>query len=387
MPGRCAWPRSSSPSSSPASGSATWPSAATTRSRASSPRPPRRSRAAPTTSTSSGSPTGLNRPTWVGTAPGDRRALGARAARPRRPRRRRPPHDAARPRRPGQARRRAGPARHRLPPRLRDRPPRLPALVRPQGRHARRGVPRPAATDDRPAAAAPAAVRRPARGEPQRRPARVRPRRPPLPRPRRRRRRVRPRPHRPGPGQPARQDRRRRRRRAAPRVAGRAHRPAQPVAVLVRLRARRAVDRRRRPGRDRGDRPRAARARRAAEEPRLERVRGRASGCPATTSTARGELVWPVATYKHDGRLLGHRRRRLRRLAPAALGRRYVYGDFCSGSLWTLAGHARGPRERRPPRAGDGRPGSPTSARTPTASSCSRRRPARSTARCRAGSG
>ena len=27
-----------------------------------------------------------------------------------------------------------------------------------------------------------------------------------------------------------------------------------------------------------------------------------------------------------------------------ALGRRYVYGDFCSGTLWSLAGHAGGPR-------------------------------------------
>ena len=75
-----------------------------------------------------------------------RRAVGARAAGPRAAPRRRPPHRRARPLRPREARRRAGPARHRLPPRLRHRPPPLPALVGPEGRHARGRVPRAAAT-------------------------------------------------------------------------------------------------------------------------------------------------------------------------------------------------------------------------------------------------
>ena len=70
-----------------------------------------------------------------------RRAVGARAARPGRPHRRRTAHHAARPLERGPHRRRAGPARHRLPPRLRHQPPALPALVRPPGRHARRRVP------------------------------------------------------------------------------------------------------------------------------------------------------------------------------------------------------------------------------------------------------
>ena len=50
----------------------------------------------------------------------------------------------------------------------------------------------------------------------------------------------------------------------------------------------------------------------------------------------RGDLVWPVATYSHKagcsitgGPIYGGA------LLPA-LSRRYVYGDFCSGALWTL---------------------------------------------------
>jgi glucose/arabinose dehydrogenase len=49
-----------------------------------------------------------------------------------------------------------------------------------------------------------------------------------------------------------------------------------------------------------------------------------------------GDIVWPVATYDHDagcsitgGPIYGGSQ-----LAP--LARRYVYGDFCSGALWTL---------------------------------------------------
>ena len=161
---------------------------------------------------------GFNRPTWVGGAPGDdalwvleqpgrvlrldggRRSVALDLSGPR------------------QARRRAGPARHRLPPRLRHGPPPVPALVGPEGRHARGRVPRPPRRHDRARAAARAAVRRPARGEPQRRPAAVRPRRAAVPRPRRRRRRVRPAPHGAGPRTAARQDPRRRRPRAGARA-------------------------------------------------------------------------------------------------------------------------------------------------------------------------
>ena len=93
--------------------------------------------------------------------------------------------------RPGAHRLRAGPARDRVPPRLRPQPAPLPALDGPPRRHPRRRVPR---RRDRTIARARAraADGRPARGEPQRRPARLRARRPAVPRPGRRRRRVRP---------------------------------------------------------------------------------------------------------------------------------------------------------------------------------------------------
>jgi glucose/arabinose dehydrogenase len=49
-----------------------------------------------------------------------------------------------------------------------------------------------------------------------------------------------------------------------------------------------------------------------------------------------GELIWPVATYEHPAgcSVTGGVVYAGSRLTE--LGRRYVYGDFCSGSLWTL---------------------------------------------------
>jgi glucose/arabinose dehydrogenase len=51
-----------------------------------------------------------------------------------------------------------------------------------------------------------------------------------------------------------------------------------------------------------------------------------------------GELIWPVAVYDHDegcsvtgGLVYGG-------VGIPALSRRYVYGDFCSGILWSLRG-------------------------------------------------
>ena len=231
----------------------------------------------------------------------------------------------------------------------------------------------------------PAADGRPAGGEPQRRPARVRPRRAALPRARRRRRRIRPARDRAGPREPARQADRRRRRRAHAALGRRPDRPAQPVALLVRPRARRDLDRRRRPGRGRGDRPRAARARRAAEEPRLERVRGHEADRRPRARRCGGELVWPVATYEHGegggcsvtgglvyggGQLPG-------------LVRRYVYGDYCAGTIWSLRGAPGGRGRGRAAGARATCRCSRTSAPTPTASSSSPRARATSTARCR----
>jgi hypothetical protein len=58
-----------------------------------------------------------------------------------------------------------------------------------------------------------------------------------------------------------------------------------------------------------------------------------------------GDMVWPVATYDHDagcsitgGPIYGGSR-------LPALSRRYVYGDFCSGTLWTLRSAPRGKAE------------------------------------------
>ena len=222
--------------------------------------------------------TGFNRPTWVGVAPGDPRALWVLEQPGRvvrwRDGRRRTVIDLTRR---GHDRRRAGPARARLPSRLRDRPPPLPATGATS-----------AATRAWPSSATAASVREllhVAQPEPN---------------------------HNGGHlafGPDGRLyvgmgdgggafDPERRAQDLGDKLgkllstdvdgdaelARRADRPAQPVALRVRPRARRGLDRRRRPGRRRGDRPRAARARRAAQEPRLERLRGhRARWARATT--------------------------------------------------------------------------------------------------------
>jgi glucose/arabinose dehydrogenase len=51
-----------------------------------------------------------------------------------------------------------------------------------------------------------------------------------------------------------------------------------------------------------------------------------------------GELIWPVATYTHEEGCSVTGGVVYAGSELAALGRRYVYGDFCSGSLWTLEG-------------------------------------------------
>jgi glucose/arabinose dehydrogenase len=60
-----------------------------------------------------------------------------------------------------------------------------------------------------------------------------------------------------------------------------------------------------------------------------------------------GELVWPVAQYRHDdvdgcsvtgGLVYGGAR-------LPGLVRRYVYGDFCAGTLWSLRGTPKGGAE------------------------------------------
>jgi glucose/arabinose dehydrogenase len=57
-----------------------------------------------------------------------------------------------------------------------------------------------------------------------------------------------------------------------------------------------------------------------------------------------GDLVWPVAQYRHDDRggcsITGGLVYGGARLP--GLVRRYVYGDFCSGTLWSLRGTSKG---------------------------------------------
>ena len=107
-------------------------------------------------------------------------------------------------------------------------------------------------------------------------------------------------------------------------------RPAQPVALLVRPRDRRPLDRRRRPGRARGDRPR-----RRAAKARAPTSAGRRSRAPSASTRTRRRRARSAGAHLRPRRgLLGHRR--LRRPRPArceSLYGRYLYGDFCDGQL------------------------------------------------------
>src|SRR5215213_3581453 len=58
-----------------------------------------------------------------------------------------------------------------------------------------------------------------------------------------------------------------------------------------------------------------------------------------------GELVWPVATYSHDDGCSITGGPVYAGVDLHALERRYVYGDFCSGAIWTLRGTPAGGAE------------------------------------------
>jgi glucose/arabinose dehydrogenase len=58
-----------------------------------------------------------------------------------------------------------------------------------------------------------------------------------------------------------------------------------------------------------------------------------------------GELVWPVAAYTHEDGCSVTGGYVYRGTAIAALQGRYLYGDFCSGALWTLVGTPAGGAE------------------------------------------
>ena len=222
--------------------------------------------------------------------------------------------------------------------------------ARAQGRGEHPARPPPAAGDPR------------HRVEPQRRAAAVRARRHALHRRRRRRRRRRPARRarqRPEPGRPARQAPAHRRRHAHRRppygipkdnpFAGKAGlaagdlgaRPAQSVAVLVRPRDRRPLDRRRRPERLGGGRPpqarRSAASTSAGTATRAGTTSPRTRRSPAGRCAGRSpSTAIPPAAH--------HRRLRLPRAKIAGLSGRYGYADDCSGKMWTLAALGRRPQ-------------------------------------------
>ena len=123
-------------------------------------------------------------------------------------------------------------------------------------------------------------------------------------------------------------------------------RPPQRLALLVRPGERRPLHRRRRPGRRRGDRLPAGREPRAGEL-RLGRLRGaldvRGQGARQRQARDAG------GQYSHsDGCSVtgGY----VYRGSNAALRGRYIYGDYCSGNVWSFkisGGKATGLRRER----------------------------------------
>ena len=66
---------------------------------------------------------------------------------------------------------------------------------------------------------------------------------------------------------------------------------------------------------------------------------------------APGEVVWPVAVYTHDDGCSVTGGYVYQGAKLDGLRGRYLYGDFCSGILWSLRGAPEGRADRRPPRA------------------------------------
>ena len=121
-----------------------------------------------------------------------------------------------------------------------------------------------------------------------------------------------------------------------------AHRPAQPVALLLRPRDRPAVDRRRRA------RTASRRSTRSTSTGTLLNFGWAAYEGPLPVGRKplrdAGRLTWPVAGFDHDtgcsvtGGVV-YRGRRIPRLRG-----RYVFGDFCRGTLWTMRAERPAPR-------------------------------------------
>ena len=105
------------------------------------------------------------------------------------------------------------------------------------------------------------------------------------------------------------------------------------VALLVRPRQRRPLHRRRRPGLDRGDRLDRPRRAPGIENYGWDVYEGRSKF--EDKALGPGKLVSPVAQYSHDDGCSvtgGY----VYRGSNASLRGRYIYGDYCSGIVWSF---------------------------------------------------
>ena len=198
-----------------------------------------------------------------------------------------------------------------------------------------------------------AALRQGLRPEPQRRPAAVRPRRPSLLEQRRRRRRGRPERERAEPEPAVRQDHATEREPGERALAAGRLRAAQSMAVLVRPRERRSLHRRRRSG------PATRRSTTSRTDSAGSRTSGGSTSRASTSTTPARRCSLRGATSRRSSstrtpsaaRVSGGFVYRGKQI-PAAAGR-YFYGDYCSGTVWSLQRRERA-RDVRAPRAVQG---------------------------------
>ena len=128
-------------------------------------------------------------------------------------------------------------------------------------------------------------------------------------------------------------------------------RAAQPVALLVRPRHRRALHRRRRPGRLGGDRLHARGSSPGLENYGWDVYEGRASF--EQKELGPGRLRQPVHVYDRDNGCSVSGGFVYRGAAVSSARGRYFFGDYCSGRVWSLkvvGGRARGVRLEALPR-------------------------------------
>ena len=125
------------------------------------------------------------------------------------------------------------------------------------------------------------------------------------------------------------------------------YRAAQPVALLVRPGERRPLDRRRRPGEVRGDRPIAGPERRdAASTTAGASMEGNHCYNPSTGCDTSGKNM-PIATYGHSQGCSVTGGYVYRGTAYPDLRGVYLFGDFCSGRIWGIDAAGAKPRRRR----------------------------------------